>query len=558
MQRRAGWIGPVAAAVVVAALGWWAYTAVRAELRRRTAVGLQALVDTEASLLRSWCADRQALGGSGDISDIAEAVPAMHPGEGGELLVFDKRGTLIVPGRFDGEARHLGLPTPVDLRDPGGDLRAGFQPSVARTSLPLTKMAGHATSGEDGADLLGYRNYLGAEVVGAWRWVPELDIGIGAELPLREAFAPANVLLRVFWSFVILCAAAGGIGALVARRNAKLLRDVREAEKKARKLGQYTLAQKIGEGGMGEVYLARHAMLRRPTSIKLLRADRTNPQTIARFEREVQQTTRLTHPNTVQIYDFGRTPGGTFYYAMEFLVGVGLDTFVADMGPLEEGRVIYILQQVCGSLNEAHGLGLVHRDIKPENIILCSSGGAYDVVKVLDFGLVMDRGSEESLKLSAAGAILGTPGYMSPEAFTDPEKVDARSDIYSLGCVGYFLLTGRPPFEGKTIVELFSQHTKVKPVPPSERTDLPIAPDIEQAIMACLAKSPAARPKDANALSRELEWCRALGEWNRDQARYWWNENEARLEEQYGLSSMARMSPSASGSATIEIKLDDR
>jgi len=302
-------------------------------------------------------------------------------------------------------------------------------------------------------------------------------------------------------------------------------------------MGQYTLVRQIGEGGMGEVYLARHAMLRRPTAIKLLRPDRTSEQTILRFEREVQQTSRLQHPNTVQIFDFGRTPGGTFYFAMECLIGMGLDKLVAEVGPLPESRVIYILQQVCGSLNEAHGLGLVHRDIKPENIYLCRTGGVFDVAKVLDFGLVMDRGSSDGIKLSGAGAILGTPQYMAPEAFTNPGAVDARSDLYALGAVGYFLLTGRPPFDGQTVVELFQQQTKEKPRPPSEVVDLPILPDVDRVILACLEKDPMRRPKSANALSRELEWCRSFGEWNRDKARYWWREHGAELDAKHGINS---------------------
>jgi serine/threonine protein kinase len=373
----------------------------------------------------------------------------------------------------------------------------------------------------------------------------------------EEAFTPIRSLRRAFLVLGVIAAAGAALGILVARRNASLLKKMRDAESRLRTLGQYTLLHRIGVGGMGEVYLARHAMLRRPTAVKLLRPDSTSEQAIARFEREVQQTSRLTHPNTVQIFDFGRTPGGTFYYAMEYLVGVTLDKFVADFGPMEEGRAIYILRQICASLNEAHELGLVHRDIKPENIALCRAGGEFDVVKVLDFGLVMERGSEESVKLSATGAMLGTPSYMPPESFLRPGSVDARSDLYSLGAVAYFLLTGHPPFESKSVVELFHAHTKEKPAAPSERANKAIHPDIEGAVLACLEKDPERRPKNANAFARELEWCQSADEWNRDKARYWWAEHEKRLEELYGLSSKAKLAP-REGSETMEIRIDGR
>ncbi len=553
--HRLGWVGPLLAAVVAVGICAFVYLSVQRSLRHRVAEDLTALADSLAvSVPRGDLAD------PANAKTLADLVAAATPGDTGEALVFDENGTLLVATRADAALRAAGVfpaTLGLDLRDPGGDLSSGFRPDRARKSLPLTVMAGSATSGRDGIDVEGYRSYRGSAVVGAWRWLPDAKRGVAVEMEAAEAFGPARVLLTAFLVLGGIAIAAGVAGALVARRNAALLRKMREAESKARTLGQYTLLKRIGEGGMGEVYLARHAMLRRPTAVKLLRADSTSPQAVARFEREVQQTTRLTHPNTVQIYDFGRTPGGTFYYAMEYLVGVSLDRWVADVGPFDEGRAIYILLQVCASLNEAHELGLVHRDIKPENISLCRAAGAFDVAKVLDFGLVMDRASDEAVKLSATGALLGTPKYMPPEAFIRPESVDARSDIYSLGAVAYFMLTGRPPFEGKTVVDLFHAHTKEKPLPPSEVTDRPIRPDLDNAILACLEKDPARRPASANALARELEWCAAAEDWNRDKARYWWIENEKRLEKLYGLSSKAQMDPMG-GTQTMEIRLEGR
>ncbi len=561
-SRSTSRVGPVmtaVAALVVIAIGIWSYTALRAALRTQATHDLNAVIDTHTQLLRMWVEHRAEDGGALDVGELARELPAPQIGATGEVLVVSSNGALLTTSRFASELGELGLPVDevLELRDPGGDLTTGFRPEVARRLLPLTRLAGLLASERDGQDLAGYRSYRGVEVVGAWRWLDDLGVGIGAEMSATQAYGPARVLLRALWGLVALVLVAAAAGIIAARRNAVLLRKVREAESKARKFGQYTLVHKIGEGGMGEVYRAKHAMLRRPTAIKLLRPDRTSEDAIARFEREVQQTSRLTHPNTVQIYDFGRTPGGTFYFAMEYLVGITLDRFIENHGPLPEGRVLFILQQVCASLNEAHGLGLVHRDIKPENIALCQAGGAFDVVKVLDFGLVVDRASKDRTKLSQTGAILGTPMYMAPEAFLRPETVDARSDLYSLAAVGYFLLTGRPPFEGQSVMELFNQQTKQKPEAPSAVCDQPILPDVDAALLACLEKDPGRRPESANALSRELQWCRSFGEWNRDKARYWWQEHEERLEALYGLTSKAQLSPS-DGQETIQIDIGGR
>jgi hypothetical protein len=540
------------------ALCWWVYGVARESLHRRLQADLVALATAQAE------AAALAVSGAPDAESRSAALARVTRtgvlGDTGETLVFDAEAKLLAPTRHDAALKAAAVfPTTLglDLRDPGVELGAAPAPDLPRRSMALTRMAGIATSGRDGVDLDGYRSYRGVPVVGAWRWLPSPGIGVAVEIETAEAFRPLTELLRAFTVLGAVAVALGGVAVLVALRNNALLRKMREAESKVRTLGQYTLVRQIGEGGMGEVYLARHAMLRRPTAVKLLRPERTSAEAVARFEREVQQTSRLTHPNTVQIYDFGRTPGGTFYYAMEYLVGVPLDRFVADHGPLDEGRTIYVLQQICASLNEAHELGLIHRDIKPDNVFLCRAGGAYDVVKVLDFGLVMDRSSDDETRLSAPGAMLGTPTYMPPEAFTRPDSVDARSDIYSVGALGYFLLTGHPPFEAKTVVELFHMHTKSKPVPPSERANRPILPDLENAVLACLDKEPDRRPKSANALSRELEWCRSFGDWNRDKARYWWQEHEAKLEELYGLSSKAKLGP-LDGQATMEIRLDGR
>ncbi|MCE9636893.1 MAG: serine/threonine protein kinase [Planctomycetes bacterium] len=553
--RRARWLGPAVAAALSIGVCCWIYLAARSSLRERLGEDLRALVAAQANAVRlaaTASADDAARNAA-----LAKVATVGIPGATGETLIFDADARLVAPSRFDAVLRTSVGVGAIDVRDPGVDLTTGATPTLARKSMPLTKAAGLATIGRPGFDVEGYTGARGVPVVGAWTWVPDANLGVAVEIEMAEAYGPLRPIVFAFTALAALGAAAAGVAVWIARRDAAALSRARETESKVRTLGQYTLIRRVGQGGMGEVYLARHALLRRPTAVKLLRPDVNSEHAIARFEREVQSTSRLTHPNTVQIFDFGRTPGGTFYYAMEYLVGITLDKFVADHGPLDEGRVIFILQQVCGSLNEAHELGLIHRDIKPENIVLCRAGGAFDVVKVLDFGLVMDRRSDEAVKLSATGAMLGTPTYMAPEAFLRPESVDARSDLYSLGAIGYLLLCGKPPFEGKTVVELFHQHTKEVPVAPSEKCEREILPDIEKALLACLEKDPERRPKSANALSRELEWCRSFGEWNRDKARYWWQEHEADLEKRYGLTSKATESPQP-GHGTMEIRLDGR
>jgi serine/threonine protein kinase len=306
---------------------------------------------------------------------------------------------------------------------------------------------------------------------------------------------------------------------------AKLQRQARAAAIEAKQLGQYKLEQKLGEGAMGVVYKGSHAMLRRPTAIKLLDADKVSDEATARFEREVQITSLLTHPNTVAIYDYGRTPEGVFYYAMEYLEGINLQALVDKYGPQPPGRVIHLLQQVCGSLYEAHSMGLVHRDIKPANLMLTRRGGEADVIKVLDFGLVKAR-DEARDGAADEHTLAGTPLYMSPEAIQMPNSVDACSDIYAVGATGYFLLTGRPVFEAANVAELCDKHISETPAPPSVRSGRPVPPDLETALLACLEKSRAKRPQTARDLAQRLSRCAAAIEWTIDEAEMWWSRHE--------------------------------
>jgi serine/threonine-protein kinase len=312
---------------------------------------------------------------------------------------------------------------------------------------------------------------------------------------------------------------------------------LRQEVRESRRLGQYTLEEKIGEGGMGIVYRARHAMLRRPTAIKLLPPEKAGDENILRFEREVQLTAGLSHPNTVAIFDYGRTADGIFYYAMEYLDGINLEQLVKLEGPLPPARVVHILRQVGGSLAEAHEVGLVHRDVKPANIILCERGGMADVAKVVDFGLVKRFHADQTdatTALTRESTIVGTPLYIAPECFSGDGHVDARSDLYALGAVAYMLLTGTPVFSAGTVVEICAHHLHTPPVPPSERLGACVPPDLERLVLRCLAKAPADRPQSARALLQELEGA-AIGGWTGADAANWWVQHR-RLDPPVGAS----------------------
>ena len=328
--------------------------------------------------------------------------------------------------------------------------------------------------------------------------------------------AVANWLNHVGWTVLALTLSTVG---------SRVIFGLRTEADKVKRLGQYTLEERIGEGGMGIVYRARHAMLRRPTAIKLLPPGKTGEESIQRFEREVQLTARLSHPSTVAIFDYGRTPQGVFYYAMELLDGLNLQDLVARYGRQSHGRVIHILQQVSGALTEAHEHGLIHRDIKPGNIILTERGGIPDVAKVVDFGLVksLDRSGTESTMLMTAQTVLtGTPLYIAPEAIRGDHNVDARSDLYALGAVGYFLLTATPVFQSDNVVEVFAHHLHTEPTLPSARGGHAVPPDLEAIIMQCLSKDPDARPASARALGKELAQCARMTPWSLEHAESLW------------------------------------
>jgi serine/threonine-protein kinase len=279
---------------------------------------------------------------------------------------------------------------------------------------------------------------------------------------------------------------------------------------------------------MGEVYLAEHLLLRRPCAVKLIRPEQAgDPTNLQRFEREVQAMATLTHWNTVEIFDYGHADDGTFYYVMEYLPGRNLEQLVNRYGPLPPARAIHLLRQVCGALHEAHNVGLLHRDIKPSNVIACERGRIHDVAKLLDFGLVHAEGPDGlDVTLSQEGSIRGTPSYMSPEQAGGGLAIDPRTDIYSLGAVAYFLLTGRPPFVRETAMQTLAAHMHLTPAPPTAlRPGLP--DDLVAVVLRCLAKDPADRPPSAEALEEALASCRDAGGWTERDAQRWWRDRDA-------------------------------
>jgi serine/threonine-protein kinase len=369
-------------------------------------------------------------------------------------------------------------------------------------------------------------------------WDPALHDPPAAPWPkgqVGDMAYPATLVTAFFWGVVVAMAASFS----------HTIYGLRKAVSDIRKLGQYTLEEKLGEGGMGVVYRASHAMLRRPTAIKLLLPDRAGAEAVARFEREVRRTAMLTHPNTVTVFDYGQTTDGVFYYAMELLDGASLEQIVELDGPQPAERVIYLLDQVAGSLAEAHDAGLIHRDIKPGNILVVDRGGISDLVKVLDFGLVKDvRGDAASdATMTSTGSITGTPHYMAPESISNPDTVDARIDLYALGAVGYWLLTGTHVFRGNTVMEVLAHHLHSAPEPPSVRMNAPVERDLEKVLLACLAKRREDRPASAHVVRDQLRACYAASRWTNQRAAAWWARHGEQLRAAHAVAKQRTSAP---------------
>jgi eukaryotic-like serine/threonine-protein kinase len=412
----------------------------------------------------------------------ASILNAARPGESGEAFAFDERGAML-------SAAHFGEITPL-----------------------------HRKLGE-GAAPAPYVNHRGALVIGAAQWLPEYGMGVAIEIEAAEAYAPLRYLRIafgvVFAALVIAVAAALGSALSVVR----LRRQIGET----RKLGPYRLLKEIGSGGMADVYLARHDLLKRPTAVKLLKPAKASDEMIARFTREAQLASSLAHPNTVEIFDYGRTRDGLLYYAMEYLDGLTVAQVLAKEKFLPVARAIHLLRQVCAALTEAHAKGLVHRDIKPENIMVCRYGGQYDFVKILDFGLVKQVSTEHSRDLTRDLRILGTPLYMAPERLRNPADVDARADLYSVGAVAFAVLTGRKLFETTDDLELTTKVLNDAPPRVAAAAPQPIPGELDRLVAACLEKKREDRPQSAADLVEAFDALALEHRWSQKEAEAWWS-----------------------------------
>jgi tRNA A-37 threonylcarbamoyl transferase component Bud32 len=454
-------------------------------------------------------------------------------GQTGEGYLFNSRGLLLSASRWDAALRARGV---LSADEPSSALHLTLEvPSEPRSGTgggrgTLIQPVRDAVVQGTGANLEGYTSYHGGKVVGAWAWLPELQVGIAVEVSRREAYQPLYALRM---ASALLLALLGLLTAtawisLLLREMSDLRSD--QARHRLQRLGQYTLGRRIGQGAMGEVFEARHALLRRPVALKVLRGPRVSESRIERFEREAQATAELTHPNTVSIYDFGRTDDGALYYVMEYLEGRDLEAMVRHFGAMPPARVLHFLLQITGSLGEAHRTGIIHRDIKPANVFICHRGGRLDFVKVLDFGLAKDI-HETDITATGGSALLGTPSYMAPELLHSSENVSPASDVYAVGALGFFLLTGRRVFDVVAASDLYDAHLHKRPERPSVVRGMPIDPVLEGAILRCLEKSPHDRPEDALALHDLLQTSPLAGEWTDADAARWWRDHDETLRE---------------------------
>jgi len=464
----------------------------------------------------------------------AHFLAASRPGLTGEAFAFDVEGRMLSESRDLEGLRQAGLlprsgPASailtIQLRDPGGPLGEGYRPESA--APPFTRLVAAAREDAGKADLNAapsvildpYRNYLGREVVGAWRWLPEYGMGVAVELGAEEGYAPLH-FFHVSFVIMIALSVVVWLAAYLSPNAWARFRGQNDPQQ----VGPYRLGDLIGEGGMSNVYLARHAYLTRATAVKVLKPHVATDEMIARFAREVQHASRLRHPNTIRIYDYGRAYNGTFYYAMEYVDGLSLGEMVERHGQMPPSRVAHVLREVCASLAEMHGQGLVHRDVKPHNIMVCRPVGGQEAVKLLDFGLVKDIERPDSRDLTRSVRILGTPLYMAPERIRNPGDVDARADIYALGAVAFFALTGNKLFESANDLDLTHQVLTAPPRRPSEVAGTEIPPDLDDLVWRCLAKDKSGRPVDVVELQKVLDSVLARVPWTPEQAEAWWRD----------------------------------
>ena len=372
-----------------------------------------------------------------------------------------------------------------------------------------------------------------------------LALGAATTWPLAYGINAARFgFVTESWRHVSIWPAMNYLLAIVAYVVGRLTFGTAREAQSDRNLGSYTLMSQIGEGGMGEVWRASHKLLARPAAIKLVKLDDSRQELFARrFHREANTIAALKSPHTVYLYDFGTTQDGRLYYVMELLDGISLQTLINTFGPQPASRVVAILKQMCRSLEEAHQEQIIHRDLKPSNVMICEVAQARDFVKVLDFGLAKPFGAGAASNLTMEGVTLGTPEYMAPEVGRGSRTVDARADLYALGCVAYVLLTGALVFTDSSPVGVALKHMRTPPVPPSKRTDNFVPPDLERVILACLEKDPSARPRSARGVERLLSACN-VPPWRDEDADAWWQQHLPPTSPLRSFSQAPRQEPS--------------
>lgn len=442
-----------------------------------------------------------------------------------DAYAFDENANLLTQARYANA---------LVARDPGGDLLRGFRPREPQAERPLTALASAALARSgalEGVLLEPYRNYRGAEVIGAWRWLPDSRMAVAVEIEAAEAYGPLEfvpVAFGVLLGLLLVSMTAAASTSLWA---------VRVRLREAKRVGDYQIEREIGEGGMSRVYLARHALLKRPAAVKVLKPHLATDEVVARFQREAQLCSQLSHPNTIEIYDYGTTRDGRWYYAMEYLQGISLEEAVRRGGPMPVARVVHALRQACGSLEEAHDRGWVHRDVKPGNVMLCVRGGQHDVVKMVDFGLVKNVRDPHTRNITQYAKVLGTPLYMAPERLRNPADADARADIYALGAVAYFAVMGRPAFEAETDHDIVYRVLN-EPAPALAASPATGASERLAALVArCLSKDREARPSTIEEVRSALDAIAGELPWSEADARAWWEARGAALGVAGGISS---------------------
>lgn len=466
------------------------------------------------------------------IADFTERLDTVAMPGFGEALAFDKAGRMLNESKHLEQLVAAGIvktnpPTSVlmPLRDPGGDITQGYKSEIPYSANFPTLAINRAVAGVDGVEVDGYRDYRGVMSIGGWHWIPEHDLGIIVKLDLAAAYNQLNYLRSFFYARIALMILAFGLLLYSWRSAVKLRRQVADTPR----IGPYVLDVPIGEGGMGRVYRAHHALLKRPTAVKIIKPELVSEQTSSWFEREVTLASRLSHPNTIEIYDFGTTEEGQFYCAMELLRGLTLSQVLLIEGALPLARAIHILKQAAASLAEAHEMGLMHRDIKLHNLMVCFLGGEADFVKVLDFGLAKHADGLSEGKTASTLNIAGTPLYMAPERLKAPYTADARSDVYSLGVVAFKLLTGRDLYAADNDLELFNLALH-SPVPsPSSFTKQPLPPELEQLVLRSLSKNPDQRYASASDMVETFDLLAAQNPWRQAEAHAWWVANRQRI-----------------------------